>query len=42
MCGISSVRLLAAEFCVLAANDFADDTIKIAHIDPQSGPFALK
>jgi branched-chain amino acid transport system substrate-binding protein len=42
MYGISLVRLLAAGFCVLAANVFAADTIKIAHIDPQSGPFALQ
>lgn len=42
MDGISLARLLAAGFCVLAANVFAADTIKIAHIDPQSGPFALQ
>ena len=35
-------RLLTAAFCLLAANIFAADTIKIAHIDPQSGPFALQ
>src|SRR5258706_7965352 len=35
-------RLFAAGTCLLAANAFAADTIKIAHIDPQSGPFALQ
>ena len=42
MHGISFVRLLAAGFCLIAANAFAADTIKIAHIDPLSGPFALQ
>ncbi|HKB82343.1 MAG TPA: branched-chain amino acid ABC transporter substrate-binding protein [Burkholderiales bacterium] len=42
MYGISLARLLAAGFCGLAANVLAADTIKIAHIDPQSGPFALQ
>ena len=42
MHGISFVRLLAAGFCLVAANVFAADTIKIAHIDPLSGPFALQ
>jgi hypothetical protein len=42
MYGISLVRMLAAGFRVLAANVFADNNIKIAHIDRQSGPFALK
>ncbi len=38
----SLVRLFAAGTCLLAANAFAADTIKIAHIDPLSGPFALQ
>jgi len=42
MQGKSIFRLLAAAFCLFAANNFAADTIKIAHIDPQSGPFALQ
>ena len=42
MHGISFVRLLAAGFCLIAANVLAADTIKIAHIDPLSGPFALQ
>src|SRR5258708_29223637 len=42
MYGISLARLVAAGFCGLAANVLAADTIKIAHIDPQSGPFALQ
>jgi len=42
MYGISIARLLAASFCVLVANVLAADTIKIVHIDPLSGPFALQ
>ena len=42
MHGISFVRLLAAGFYLIAANAFAADSIKIAHIDPLSGPFALQ
>jgi branched-chain amino acid transport system substrate-binding protein len=42
MFGNVIVRLLAAGYCMLAACAFAADTIKIAHIDPQSGPFALQ
>ena len=36
------VRLVVAGLCMFAAGAFAADTIKIAHIDPQSGPFALQ
>ena len=39
---ITLVRLLATGLCLLATHTFAADTIKIAHIDPQSGPFALQ
>jgi branched-chain amino acid transport system substrate-binding protein len=39
---MASMRLLAAGSGLLAASVFAADTIKIAHIDPQSGPFALQ
>ena len=39
---ISLVRLFVAGLCMLAADTFAADTIKIAHIDPLSGPFALQ
>ncbi len=42
MSGNSLIRLFAAGFCLLAANAFAAVTIKIAHIDPLSGPFALQ
>ena len=39
---ISTARLLAAGFGLIATSVFAADTIKIAHIDPLSGPFALQ
>lgn len=42
MFGNFIVRLLAAGSCLIAAGAIAADTIKIAHIDPQSGPFALQ
>ncbi|HEX7812315.1 MAG TPA: branched-chain amino acid ABC transporter substrate-binding protein [Burkholderiales bacterium] len=42
MFGTTFLRLIAAGFCMFAAGAFAADTIKIAHIDPQSGPFALQ
>ena len=42
MYGNTVFRLLAVGLCLLAANIFAADTIKVAHIDPQSGPFALQ
>jgi len=42
MSWMTSMRLLAAGSGLLAASAFAADTIKIAHIDPQSGPFALQ
>jgi branched-chain amino acid transport system substrate-binding protein len=42
MHGNAIVRLLAAGLCAIAASAFAAETIKIAHIDPQSGPFALQ
>src|SRR5258706_15181635 len=42
MSWMASMRLLAAGSALLAASVFAADTIKIAHIDPQSGPFALQ
>ena len=42
MFGKSFVRLVAAGFCMFAAGAWAADSIKVAHIDPQSGPFALQ
>jgi branched-chain amino acid transport system substrate-binding protein len=42
MNGMSTIRLFAAGLCWVAASAFAADTIKIAHIDPLSGPFALQ
>ncbi len=42
MNGMSSIRLFATGLCMVAASAFAADTIKIAHIDPLSGPFALQ
>lgn len=42
MFGKPFVRLIAAGFCMFAAGALAADTIKIAHIDPLSGPFALQ
>ena len=42
MSWLASMRLLAAGSGLLATSVFAADTIKIAHIDPQSGPFALQ
>jgi branched-chain amino acid transport system substrate-binding protein len=42
MFGNFIVRLLAAGICMSVAGAHAADTIKIAHIDPQSGPFALQ
>jgi branched-chain amino acid transport system substrate-binding protein len=42
MVGSTLSRLFAAGLCILTANIFAADTIKIAHIDPLSGPFALQ
>jgi branched-chain amino acid transport system substrate-binding protein len=42
MYGKTPVRLLAAGIFTLVAQAFAADTIKIAHIDPLSGPFALQ
>ena len=42
MHGKTTVRLLATGFCLFAANIFAADTIKIAVIDPFSGPAALQ
>ena len=42
MSWMASMRLLAAVSALLAVSVFAADTIKIAHIDPLSGPFALQ
>ena len=42
MFGNLFARLVAAGIWLSAAGAFAADTIKIAHIDPQSGPFALQ
>jgi branched-chain amino acid transport system substrate-binding protein len=42
MSWMESMRLLAAGCGLMAASVFAADTIKIAHIDPFSGPFALQ
>jgi branched-chain amino acid transport system substrate-binding protein len=42
MTGISLFRRLLVAAALVAAGAHAADTIKIAHIDPQSGPFALQ